>query len=125
MSSFSPASHWQRGCLSLAVATATSVGALLWLTDPWRNRTRERLDAIYDRLAAEGPPFPKHAVLPDESSFRTSEDGTRFEVSYPVRSDTFTRQYPAGEWEWRGSGYPGPSEPPLEGAGAADSSSDG
>lgn len=71
--------------------------------------TEQELTALYDRLAANGSPFPApeqldwepdHPALLVPHGYRVSEDRQTFEVYYHASSDSRILAYPQGQWEW-------------------------
>ncbi|TWU13220.1 hypothetical protein CA54_20520 [Symmachiella macrocystis] len=80
------------------------------------NATKHYLAKTYATLAANGPPFPSE--LPDlvhgtsidliSHGYWVAEDRKLFEVYYHDGSDSFTKVYPTGQWDWRSNKYAGP-----------------
>jgi len=102
--------------------TATALAAVLVAaislagTRYCMNATKQYLAKTYTVLAANGPPFPSDLPVHRRADrdalishgYWVADDRNTFEVYYHDGSDSFTKAYPTGQWDWRGNKYAGP-----------------
>ena len=103
--------------LILALSGMMLIGSV-WYRTNQHSYVINELESAYNSIAANGSPFPALDEiqqgylnsLPESYStgYWVSSDQQSFEIYYHDSSDSYTMQYPNGEWDWRGNGYTGP-----------------
>ncbi|QDU47499.1 MraY-like glycosyltransferase [Symmachiella dynata] len=106
-----------RNYLVALVIAALFVAPIPFIGTAYRmNATKQYLTQTYSALAEEGPPFPSDLPAHGRANrdalishgYWVADDRETFEVYYHDGSDSFTKVYPTGQWDWRGNKYAGP-----------------
>ena len=121
---FALVAHIAGGRVIRNYAVLVSICSIVVLSVPWSvskfrlAHTQKTLEAVYDKLASHGPPFPERQhvevqLLSDYSLLVShgcwvAEDRQQFEVYYHWSSNSFVLKYPERTWQHCGNNYKGP-----------------